>query len=602
MAGRGKGALRIAIEDFLESFKWGKLFSDYFKDFGEDQEDAIAAYYDTLLKDVPDGFIKDEIFGWMDRSGGGKSAQGAAFSAIGFASSVGVGAASGLLAPWMKLLNYKIEKSAKTARIDPASLVSLYWRNPGLFTKIIDDSRELGYDDDHYAAVEEIVRPILNVGDMLPMMYREIISRGTFTETAKKWGWESGDIENIIESSKVIPGVGDLVAMAVREAWRDDVASRWGYDEDYPQELTKWAGRQGLDAEWSKRYWRAHWQLPSPQLGFEMYHRLRPGTSSVTFTRENLLELLKIADFPAGFRERMIEIAYQPITRVDLRRLYQAGVINKTRVLDGYKDLGYTDKDAQALADFAVKDSASAEKDITRAAIVTSYKKAIISRGDAAGMLTAIGYGSMEADFYLDIADFEIETDRADDVIDYVKTMYVNSEYNAQDVSAELGKLNLPSTQVERLLQVWDIQRRKKQKTPTTTDFEDFYKRDIIDRDQLIDNLKRAGWTDERVGWIVARIDQRLQDSARVEAERAQKEQDRLIASDKAEKYQLDKADLDVAIALRRLDIADLKVAISTTDDVRLKADFATRIKLRLQEIAELNVLKANVKMTYYGV
>jgi hypothetical protein len=602
MAGRGKGALRIAIEDFLESFGWGKVFSSWFVEFGEDQEDAIAAYYDVLIQELPDGVIKDLVRGWTVRSDGDRNAQGAVMSALGFAGSVGVGAASGLLAPWMKLVNYRIERSAKTARIDPASLVQLYWRDPGLFNKIIDDARDLGYDKDHYAAVKEIVRPILAVGDMIPMMYREIINKGGLIETAKKAGWTAGDIDKIIQASEIIPGVGDLVGMAVREAWRDDVAAHWGYDEDFPQEFAKWAGKQGLSADWARRYWRAHWQLPSPSLGFTMYHRLRPGKASVTFTRDNLKELLKIADYPAGFREHMIEIAYSPITRVDLRRLYRVGVINAARVLDGYKDLGYKDADAQALADFAIKDATGAEKDITRAAIVTSYKKAIISRGDAASMLTEIVYSAQEADFYLDIADYEIEVKRVDDVLDYIEFMYVNSEIDAQGVSAELGKLNLPSAQVERLLLVWDIKRRKKQKIPSKTDFEDFYKRDIIDRDQLIDNLKKAGWTGERVGWIVARIDQRIQEDARKEAERAQKEQDRLIASDKAEKYQLDKADIDVQIALRRLDIADLKVAISTTDDPLDAREFAGRIKLRLKEIAELNVIKANVKMTYYGV
>lgn len=602
MAGRGKGALRIAIEDFLESFKWGKTFSLWFKDFGEDQEDAIGDYYEELIKELPDGIVKDLMRGWSDRQEGGKEAQGAAATALGFGVSVGSSAASGLLAPYMKLINYRIERSAKSARIDPASLVTLSWRDPALFVKIIDDSRDLGYDFDHYAAVEEVVRPILSIGDMITMMRREIISQEEFKNEALKWGWRPGDIDKIIRASKIIPGVGDLVSMAVREAWRDDVAARWGYDEDFPDEFRIWASKQGLTADWAKRYWRAHWQLPGLQMGMEMYHRLRPGKTDVPFTRENLKELIKISDYPEGYRERMIEIAYSPITRVDLRRLYKTGVINKARVLDGYKDLGYTDTDAQALADFAVKDAMGAEKDVTRAAIVTSYKKAIINRGDAESMLIAIGYSSIEAEFYFDIADYEIEVKRIDEVLDYVEFMYISSEFDAQDVSAELGKLNLPSAQTERLLLVWDIKRRKKQKIPSKSDIEDFYKRDIIDRDQLIDSLRKAGWPDERVEWIIARIDQRIQEDARVEAERAQKEQDRLIASDKAQAYQLDKANVDVAIALRRLDIADMKVAASTTEDPALISEFARRIKLQLAEIAALNVIKADIKTDYYGL
>ena len=57
-----------------------------------------------------------------------------------------------------------------------------------------------------------------------------------------------------------------------------------------------------------------------------------------------------------------------------------------------------------------------------------------------------------------------------------------------------------------------------------------------------------------------------------------------------------------MVIALRRLDIADLKVAIGTTEDQSIKAEFTQRIKTQQQEIALLNVAKASIKTEYYGV
>ena len=75
MAGRGKGALRIALEDFLESFTWGKIFSKWFGEFGDEQEAAIGEYYDILIQELPDGMIKDLIRGWSKRQPGDKAAQ-----------------------------------------------------------------------------------------------------------------------------------------------------------------------------------------------------------------------------------------------------------------------------------------------------------------------------------------------------------------------------------------------------------------------------------------------------------------------------------------------------------------------------------------------
>ena len=69
-----------------------------------------------------------------------------------------------------------------------------------------------------------------------------------------------------------------------------------------------------------------------------------------------------------------------------------------------------------------------------------------------------------------------------------------------------------------------------------------------------------------------------------------------------AQTYQKEKADVDVVIALRRLDVADLKVAIGATDDQVIKAEFIQRIKIQQQEIALLNVAKASIKTDYYGV
>ena len=90
MAGRGKGALRIALEDFLESFTWGKIFSKWFGEFGDEQEAAIGEYYDILIQELPDGMIKDLIRGWSKRQPGDKAAQGAVASALGFADRSGL--------------------------------------------------------------------------------------------------------------------------------------------------------------------------------------------------------------------------------------------------------------------------------------------------------------------------------------------------------------------------------------------------------------------------------------------------------------------------------------------------------------------------------
>ena len=49
MAGKGKGALRIAIEDWFETFDLGKVLAKWFKEVGEEQEGKIASFYPDLF-------------------------------------------------------------------------------------------------------------------------------------------------------------------------------------------------------------------------------------------------------------------------------------------------------------------------------------------------------------------------------------------------------------------------------------------------------------------------------------------------------------------------------------------------------------------------
>ncbi|GAH79863.1 unnamed protein product, partial [marine sediment metagenome] len=75
-----------------------------------------------------------------------------------------------------------------------------------------------------------------------------------------------------------------------------------------------WAGKKGLSKEWSERYWAAHWNLPSPQQGFEMLHR---GVINVS----ELNMLLRALDVMPFWRDKLTAIAFRRLTRVDIRRM-----------------------------------------------------------------------------------------------------------------------------------------------------------------------------------------------------------------------------------------------------------------------------------------
>lgn len=145
-----------------------------------------------------------------------------------------------------------------------------------------------------------------------------------------------------------IPPVADIITMAVREAFTPAIAARFGQYEDLPSEFVEWVGKKGLSKEWAERYWAAHWSLPSPQQGFEMLHRGVIGEGDLDM-------LMRALDIMPFWRDKLTQIAYRPLTRVDVRRMYALGVIDVSGVRKAYTDLGYNEYNANLMTNFTIK-------------------------------------------------------------------------------------------------------------------------------------------------------------------------------------------------------------------------------------------------------
>ncbi|GAH11034.1 unnamed protein product, partial [marine sediment metagenome] len=163
-----------------------------------------------------------------------------------------------------------------------------------------------------------------------------------------------------------IPPVADIITMAVREAFTPDIAAKFGQYEDFPKPLEEWGQKKGLSTEWTQRYWAAHWSLPSPMQGFEMLHR-------GLINKGELNMLLRALDVMPFWREKLTGIAYRRLTRVDIRRMYKAGVLTVEDVYESYLQHGYTEQNARRMTDFTVQWAMPAHASITRSDILTAY-------------------------------------------------------------------------------------------------------------------------------------------------------------------------------------------------------------------------------------
>jgi len=410
MAGSGKGVLRIAIEDFFETTIVGKWLHNWYVQFADRLEHVFGQEYAELFDIVKDTPI---IGKWFDRSRYGEVSEGhesALTSLLGFGLGLGSQAASGLVSPLMRLLNYRIDREVHSQRFDPQYVLELMRRYPDKVGVMYNDMLDLGYAEDHIKALELLAQKQLSVNELISAWLRGLISDQELEERLYALWYTPEDRILIRKLSEVIPGIQDLIRLAVREAWNDETSRRFEYDADYPQQVEDWAKKQGLSPDWVKRYWRAHWELPSVGDGYEMLHRLRPGRTNVPFTKDDLELLLRTADIPRFFRERLIAISYQPYTRVDVRRMYKIGILSKDEVYQAYLDLGYDEEHAKNLTEFTVKyetgDTDTKQekyRELSLGVLKDGYIKGVIAESELVKRITNLGYDADETRMIVDL-------------------------------------------------------------------------------------------------------------------------------------------------------------------------------------------------------
>lgn len=270
-----------------------------------------------------------------------------------------------------------------------------------------------------YGNLEEVWTSILAAkGNLLSevqlniLWNRGIIGEADVDKLLPRLGWNYGVNTDWLKALKdEIPGPSDLVTFVVRDIWRPDLVKKYGYDLDFPQQFADWIGKQGLnytipspdhvkaglgDLTWAKAYWWAHWQVPSVGQGIQMVQRLR-GTlrdpnvprdpSGIIFTRQDLLELIQVSDYPKYWQDKLMAIGYVPIGIRNLRALWATGLVDEVGVTEIFMDQGYTERDARTQARLIATEKRetmiAAQKVVALRASVKSYELGLLSYADA---------------------------------------------------------------------------------------------------------------------------------------------------------------------------------------------------------------------------
>jgi len=362
--------------------------------------------------------------------------------------------------------------------------------------------------------VRKAERPeLLDAVQYINSYYRGLLKLDEMKDKLKLLGLPDDEIAFLMRISEAVPSVQDVITFAVREVYSPQIAERFGQfegvDDVYDNAKTDLQS-VGMSKETFRKYWAAHWGLPSTQMGFEMLHR-------GVISDSDLDLLLKSADVMPFWRDKIKAISYSPLTRVDVRRMHKMGILDKAGVKQAYKNIGYNDKDAELMTQFTIiynQNPETAEqtdddkkksdyKDLTKADIIRNYQLGIVDRITAKQYLISIGFNEQESEFLLSRQDFIIDEERKDATIKYLQEAYTKGYLDKTTVVQEFGKLSLSSTAQDNYLKLWDLSKSIKIATPSRADIVAFVKAKIITVDTAIAELKKLGYPDIYINWYL---------------------------------------------------------------------------------------------------
>lgn len=348
-------------------------------------------------------------------------------------------------------------------------------------------------------AYKKLPVTLLDPRTLVSLKYKEYIPDGLYREQFGKLGF-SDEIAGLLEKDYLFyPAPVDFIRFAVRETFKPKVVEEYGYDNDFPDAMVPYAEKSGMSEEWLKHYWRAHWEIPSPRQGYEMLHR-------GVIDQDSLEGLLKIGDYAPGWIQPLIDISYNPITRVDLRRLYADGVIDEARVYSGYLELGYSAENAGLITAWVVKSTQVEDRELTKAEILKSFRIDETSKEQAIKFMGIIGYSEEDAEFVISFEEHKIYQEDREEEIETVIAELIAGKYTVDEVKSRLGNMDVSIKQSNKLIQKAERLIRKRFTLPSKGDCIAWLKADIIDEGVFTGKMVALHYLDEDIKRYVEEV------------------------------------------------------------------------------------------------
>jgi len=380
-----------------------------------------------------------------------------------------------------------INKRIQPYLLDLGTLTRLAYRDPNNINNIYNEMSKMGLSQDKAKVYMENAKTFLPIEVLSRLWFRGEMSDDQMTQSLRDLIFDDADINKLKTALYEYPPIQDWVRFAVREVMSPELAEQLGLFADMPPDFVEAVGKAGLKPEHARMYWGAHWEPIPTNQAFEMLHR-------GIIDQDELMQLLRINDVTPRYREQLLGISYNPITRVDLRRLYEKGYIDEDRLYSGYLDLGYNEENATIITEWVIGEYGEDRRDLAKSDILSLYEKGYYTRQVAFDALRSLKYNEAACEELLIRIEIKIaERDKKVNV-ERTKRLYLARELSRNAALTKLLSFYLSPKEADDTLVDWDLELQKTVRKLTIAQLKSIYDNQIWSDGEITDYLIYLGY------------------------------------------------------------------------------------------------------------
>ena len=385
---------------------------------------------------------------------------------------------------------YFLNEQFPNFKIDLTNAIQNYFKGNLSLSDLYAYGKSYGYSSNQIDLMIKAKQEELDLSSLLDLYFRGEISESDLYTKAKAIGFEKDRVDLLRKLREYYPNVNDLITFVVREAFNEEAVRKnqqdYGLDEAWLR-IEKYAKAQGLTKDTFKLFWRSHWELPSATMVFDMFRR-------GLISRDEARSLLIYLDYMPAYIDKILTLLTEVIPRVDIRRLYQAKLVDRDKVKKTYLALGYSEEDAELMTKFTELNYSEVDKDLSKSEVLEGFRDGVLTLDKAKNWLMKLGYDEDEADYLLSLEQAKKQRTSLKQKVEYAKTNYIQGYWTKDDFVDYLNKLDLPGSTIKDILINVDEEKIKNLKLPSKEEILRWFKKELIDEEIATNLLVLLGY------------------------------------------------------------------------------------------------------------